>query len=305
MRDATTLAVVDDRLIDEYMVAFGLSGNLTEPERAQFREVAKAYQLNPFKREVYCTAYGKGNKRKLSIIVGYEVYLKRAERQGRLDGWRAWVEGECKIEERKIQRQGENGPYEQKIKFPVGNLRAIVEIHRRDWGQVFHHEVYLEEYAQENEMWGAKPRTMLKKVAIAQAFRMCFPDEMGGLPYIAEELPPEMVIAEKVIPAVEPAAPVAVLKEKIEEEKTEEENIVDEIVALKRRWVAGVCAEENGETVYTLDEQAELKKIGKTLHATKEGLPHLLDEVVKLEALVKSKKVVEQKPTEPEQLEIF
>ena len=30
---------------------------------------------------------------------------------------------------------------------------------------------------------------MLKKVAIAQAFRLAFPDEMGSLPYTAEEMP--------------------------------------------------------------------------------------------------------------------
>ena len=33
------------------------------------------------------------------------------------------------------------------------------------------------------------PNFMLKKVAIAQGFRLAFPDELGGLPYLAEELP--------------------------------------------------------------------------------------------------------------------
>ena len=29
---------------------------------------------------------------------------------------------------------------------------------------------------------------MTKKVAIAQGFRLCFPDELGGMPYTADEL---------------------------------------------------------------------------------------------------------------------
>ena len=32
------------------------------------------------------------------------------------------------------------------------------------------------------------PLFMLRKVAMAQAFRICFPDEMGGLPYLPEEI---------------------------------------------------------------------------------------------------------------------
>ena len=41
-------------------------------------------------------------------------------------------------------------------------------------------------------MWKEKPVTMIKKVAIVQGFRMAFPDEFGGMPYTAEELPDEM-----------------------------------------------------------------------------------------------------------------
>ena len=41
-------------------------------------------------------------------------------------------------------------------------------------------------------MWASKPYTMIKKVAIAQGFRLAFPDEIGGMPYTADELPDEM-----------------------------------------------------------------------------------------------------------------
>jgi hypothetical protein len=49
--------------------------------------------------------------------------------------------------------------------------------------------VYWSEYTQDNSMWFSKPRTMLKKVAIGQGFRLCFPDELGGMGYLEEEVP--------------------------------------------------------------------------------------------------------------------
>jgi hypothetical protein len=34
-----------------------------------------------------------------------------------------------------------------------------------------------------------KAYTMIKKVAISQGFRLCFSDELGGMPYTTEEMP--------------------------------------------------------------------------------------------------------------------
>jgi hypothetical protein len=39
------------------------------------------------------------------------------------------------------------------------------------------------------QFWTKQPRFQLRKVAIAQAFRLAFPDELGGLPYESSELP--------------------------------------------------------------------------------------------------------------------
>lgn len=177
--------------IMEYLDSFGLLNSLSQQEASQFVEIAQAFNLNPFKREIYCIPYGQGDRRKLSIITGYETYLKRAERLGMLRGWKAWTEGSFKVETKKVTLEGRNGPYTKEKRLPVGDLVAKVSIHREGWDQPFEHEVYLDEYAQDNEMWANKPRTMLKKVAIAQAFRMAFPDEMGGMPYTSDELPPE------------------------------------------------------------------------------------------------------------------
>jgi len=161
--------------IVKYLDTFGLANELTEQEKSQFIEIAEAYQLNPFKREIYAVPYGEGAYRKLSIITGFEVYLKRSERSGKLDGWRAWCEGDTE-----------------------DTLKAIVEIHRRDWQHPFTHTVYWREAVQKrkdgslNQFWRKQPRFMLRKVCISQGFRLCFPEDLAGIPYTSDELPEEM-----------------------------------------------------------------------------------------------------------------
>jgi phage recombination protein Bet len=161
--------------ISKYLDAFGLASELTEQEKLQFIEIAEAYQLNPFKREIYAVPYGQGDYRRLSIITGYEVFLKRAERTGKLDGWHAWVEGDSE-----------------------DNLKAVIEIHRKDWNQPFRHEVFYKEAVQRKSdggvtsFWRKMPRFQLRKVCISQGFRLAFPDELGGIPYDPSELPEEM-----------------------------------------------------------------------------------------------------------------
>ena len=51
--------------------------------------VIQSLNLNPHTREVHLIKYK--NTDKLSIIVGYEVFLKRAERTGNLDGWECGI----------------------------------------------------------------------------------------------------------------------------------------------------------------------------------------------------------------------
>lgn len=170
--------------IEKYLESMG--NKLSQKHRTQFVEIASAFQLNPFIREIYGIPYGDN----FSIIVGYEVYLKRAETSGQLAGWRAWTEGEVKFEQvKKTVNKKDGGTFEKTVTVPRGNLKGCVEIKRKDWDSPFYHEVYLDEYSQDNEMWGSKPRTMIKKVAIAQGFRMAFPVELGGIPYTADELP--------------------------------------------------------------------------------------------------------------------
>lgn len=148
----------EKREVSEWLTATG--ARLTDRQKELFIETCIAYRLNPVKKEIYAVAYGE----QFNIIVGYEVYIKRAEASGKLRGWRSWIEGEG------------------------GGMKAVIEIKRADWDEPFRHEVYLSEYNSGKGLWTTKPKTMLKKVAVAQGFRMCFPNENGGLPYDSSEI---------------------------------------------------------------------------------------------------------------------
>ena len=52
--------IITAERITKYMEAFGIASQLEKGEKEQFIEIATAFQLNPFKREIYCIPYGKG-----------------------------------------------------------------------------------------------------------------------------------------------------------------------------------------------------------------------------------------------------
>lgn len=164
------VAIISENEIVSFLDSVGLGVTLSEKEKVQFFNICKTYNLNPIKKEIYAVKYGTSPA---TIIVGFETYLKRAERSGLLDGYEVRTEGTVKD----------------------GDLRAIITIYRKDWSRPYIHEVYYCEYVQKtssgaiNKFWNEKPMTMIKKVAMSQGFRMCFSDENGGLPYSEEELP--------------------------------------------------------------------------------------------------------------------
>jgi len=168
----TTTAIEREKIVS-YLETMNLTTNLTKQQVQQFIEISQAFGLNPFKREIYASKYGET----FSIIVGYETYIKRAERSGRLSGWNVTTVGQL-----------------NQANLAASDIKAIITIHRKDFEHPFVHEVYFVEYAQKtrdgslNKFWREKPLTMIKKVAIAQGFRMCFSDELGGMPYTADEI---------------------------------------------------------------------------------------------------------------------
>ncbi len=139
---------------------------------------AKHLGLDPLKKEVHFVPYYDKDQKKTVIqpIVSYTEYIKRAEKSGKLKGWTC-----------KVQKHG-------------NEYTAIVEIKRADWDMPFVWEVPMTEVRRDTPVWKQSPLFMLRKSAIAQAFRMCFPEETAYLPYeeaenwitpTAEDQPPE------------------------------------------------------------------------------------------------------------------
>jgi phage recombination protein Bet len=198
--DTRAVAPVSEKTISDYLAAFGLATQLNKQEISQFVEVAKAFNLNPFKREIYCVPYKEGDSKKLSIIIGYETYLKRADMIPAFDGYETRING--RFVPGKVTKKAKNGgTYQADALVPDGEVFCECIVYRKDRKVPTKVEIDFNEYNQHNRMWESKPRTMIEKVAIAQAFRKAFPNEMGGMPYTSEELPEEMTTIRDVTPA--------------------------------------------------------------------------------------------------------
>lgn len=154
--------------------------SLTANETKNFLKLCILHQLNPFKREIYITKYGN---QQATIITGYEVYIKRAELSGRLNGYKTTVEPCMSFS---VDKKGNLRKKE--------DLKATVIIYRKDFDHPFEHSVKLSEYigrkrdGEVTKFWLKMPETMLKKVAISQGFRLCFNEVLGGMPYTKEEM---------------------------------------------------------------------------------------------------------------------
>lgn len=168
---ALEVSTVTEKELIGHLENLGLVNKLTEGEKSTFIAIAKAFNLNPFKREIHVSKYGD----KASIITGYEVYIKRAERTGLLDGWECITTGS-------VQQ---------------ANLKATLTIYRKDRNRPFIWEADYNEFVQKTssgavtQFW-QKASFMIKKVAISQGFRLCFSDELGGMPYTKEEMPEQI-----------------------------------------------------------------------------------------------------------------
>lgn len=153
-------ALIDAKTIQDFL--FTSETKLNEKQKSMFMQLAVRNQLDPFKREIYAIPFGSN----FNIVTGYQVYIQRAEATGLLDGW------ECNT-----------------LANDKGELiGAKITIYRKDFKHPFTWEVALAEFFKEQSNWKNMPEFMIKKVCIGQGFRLAFPNELGGMPYLAEEL---------------------------------------------------------------------------------------------------------------------
>lgn len=155
-----TKIAIGTQTIKDYL--FSSETKLSDKQQNMFMQLAIRNQLDPFKREIYAIAYGND----FNIVTGYQVYIQKATATGLLDGW------EC------VALYDANN----KLKG------ARITIYRKDFKYPFVWEVALSEFDKGRSSWKIMPAFMIKKVCIGQGFRLAFPNELGGMPYLQEEL---------------------------------------------------------------------------------------------------------------------
>jgi phage recombination protein Bet len=166
-------------IVKKYLV--NGNGNVSDQEVVMFLNLCKAQHLNPFLREAYLIKYGTAPA---SIITGKEVFTKRARRNESYAGHEAGVI---------VQRK------DASIEYRAGTLLLKGEDLVGGWAKVhikgdsvpLEITVTFSEYCLYKDgkpasNWAVKPATMIRKVALVQALREAFPEDLQGMYDAAE-----------------------------------------------------------------------------------------------------------------------
>ncbi|KXZ40040.1 phage recombination protein Bet [Alkalithermobacter thermoalcaliphilus JW-YL-7 = DSM 7308] len=177
-------------IIKRYLVS-GDSERVTDQEVMMFLNICKYQKLNPFLREAYLIKFGNSPA---NIVVGKDTFTKRAYRNPRYNGIKAGIVI--------LNRQGESIYREGSLKAPGEQLiGGWAEVYLKDTDIPVRAEVSMEEYAKKQATWNTMPATMIRKVALVQALREAFPEDLQGL-YDQAEMPnvPDKLPEKEVIP---------------------------------------------------------------------------------------------------------
>lgn len=161
------------------------NGKVTDQEVAMFLRTCQAKKLDPLENgEVYLIKYD--DKAPAQLVVGCHAYIRRADHFPGYRGFKAGITVIRGDSMEPIQKEGACIYKDIGEKLIGGWCRVLRE---RTYGNIEETfvEVSLEEYNTGKSNWSAKPATMIRKVAISQAFRAAFPNEYEGL-YTTEEM---------------------------------------------------------------------------------------------------------------------
>ena len=146
----------------------------TLEEATMFLKVCQYQGLNPFINDAYLVVYGKDDQRNVSIITGKDTFTKRAHRHPQFEGFQAGVVIQSKAGEI-LEREGTLvGPNESII-------GGWATVYRQDRRIPFKQVVNLSEFDTKRRNWTTMRGTMIRKVALVQALREAFPEDLGGL----------------------------------------------------------------------------------------------------------------------------
>ena len=167
--------ILTPKMVKDYLVAG--NGQVTDQEVVMFLSLCRFQRLNPFIREAYLIKYGNSPA---TVVVGKDVLLKRAMRSDKFGGLSAGVivvNAANEIEERE-------GTFVLPDETLVGGWAKVII---KGYNVPFYASVSMKEYSTGKSNWLTKPATMIRKVAMAQALREAFPEEMSNL-YEQEEM---------------------------------------------------------------------------------------------------------------------
>lgn len=149
----------------------------TDVEVALFLKQCQASGLNPWTKEAHLVKYAAGQP--ASIILGKDAITKRACREPSFGGFQAGII---------VMRQGAAVHEEGSMLYPGDQLiGGWASVSRTDIPAPFTAKVSMTEYASGQSTWNKMPSTMIRKVALVQALREAYPEQIGGL-YDAAEM---------------------------------------------------------------------------------------------------------------------
>lgn len=172
-----------EQTVVNYLVAG--NGNVSKQEVKMFMELCHYRGLNPFIREAYLIKYGNSPA---TMVVGKDAILKKAlsnPTYGSHEAGITLVNREGQIE----RRAGSMLLAREEL---VGGWCKVTKATASGIGEIMH-EVSFDEYALRDSNgklmsnWKNKPATMIRKVALVQALREAFPEDVSGM-FEAEEL---------------------------------------------------------------------------------------------------------------------
>lgn len=160
------------------------NGAVTDQEVTMFINLCRYQHLNPFLREAYLIKFGN---QPATIVTGKDAILKRAMRNPAYAGQQAGV----------VIYNSETGELENRMGSLVMKGEQLVggwaKVYVKGYQVPIESAVSFDEYVglkndgTINGQWAKKPATMIRKVALTQALREAFPEDLGGL-YAPEEM---------------------------------------------------------------------------------------------------------------------
>lgn len=146
------------------------NGNISETEAVNFLQLCKHQGLNPFLNEAYLIKFGNQPAQQ---VVGKEAYMKRAGRNENFDGYEAGI---VVFRNNEIIKKAGQAVYPNEELFG-----GWAKVYRKDITRPYEVEVSLQEFSKGQSTWKQQPANMIRKVALVNALREAFPEDLGGL----------------------------------------------------------------------------------------------------------------------------